>query len=154
MNHVRLPLMFVFLFLFNPASARSDDLNHIAGGGPIADRQAILETLQTYLTVTDDKNALAIPKSFHPTAYLTSVSAKGALRSLSQDFWWERVSQIPDDTPPRTSTVLIIDVSGHAAIARIDIKNGVSGETTTDYFNMQKVAAGWRIVNKTLSEPI
>jgi hypothetical protein len=146
-----IPALITFLAAV-PASA--SDLDGIVGGGPEADRLAVLQTLKIYLTVTDDKIESAIRNSFHPTAYLMSVSAKGALRSLTQDFWWERVSRISEDTPVRESKVLIIDVSGHAAIARIDIKNGASGDTTTDYFNLQKVAAGWRIVNKTLSEPI
>ncbi|WP_337658887.1 nuclear transport factor 2 family protein [Sphingorhabdus sp. Alg231-15] len=141
------------LFAFNqPASA--NDLSDIAGGGPPSDRMAVLQTLNIYLSVTDGKDRSAIAKSFHPTAFLMSVSSKGALRSLTQDFWWERVSQIPDDQPSRTSRVLIIDVSGHAAIARIDITNGGDGTTSTDYFNLQKTSAGWRIVNKTLSQPI
>lgn len=135
-------------------SAYAHDLKDVQGGGPAEDRQAVLETLQTYLSVTDEKDKSAIRRSIHPKAYLMSVSAGGALRALTQDFWWERVSQIPDDQPARKSTILIIDVSGHAAIARIDIINGGDGSTTTDYFNLQKTAEGWRIVNKTLSAPI
>lgn len=150
-HQVLIPTLVMFL---TSVPAVANDLEGIVGGGPSEDRLAVLETLKTYLTVTDDKAESAIRDSFHPTAYLMSVSEKGALRALTQDFWWERVSQIPEDTPARESKVLIIDVSGHAAIARIDIRNGTTGDTTTDYFNLQKVAAGWRIVNKTLSEPI
>lgn len=135
-----------------PASA--DDLDGIAEEGPRAERLAVLETLKTYLTVTDEKENAAIRKSFHPSAYLMSVSRKGALRSLTQDFWWERVSQISDDQPGRISKFLIIDVSGHAAMARIDIKNGSTGAISTDYLNLQKLDSGWRIVNKTLSTPL
>ncbi len=134
--------------------ATANDLADIMGSGPESDRIAVLQTLNTYLLVTDEKDHSAIKESFHPTALLMSVSSKGALRSLTQDFWWERVSQIPEDQPSRTSRVLIIDVSGHAAIARIDITNGGDGTTSTDYFNLQKTSVGWRIVNKTLSQPI
>lgn len=143
-----------FLTLLAAAPAIAGDLDDIFGGGPEEDRVAVLQTLEIYLTVTDEQKYSAIRKSFHAAAYLMSVSDKGALRSLTQDFWWERVSQIAPDTPARESTVVIIDVSGHAAIARIDIKNVSSGNTSTDYLNLQKVAAGWRIVNKTLSSPI
>ncbi|QTD57336.1 nuclear transport factor 2 family protein [Parasphingorhabdus cellanae] len=142
-----------FLCAFSqPATANG--LADVMGDGPKSERMAVLQTLNTYLTVTDEKDHSAIEKSFHPTALLMSVSSKGALRSLTQDFWWERVSQIPEDQAPRTSKILIIDVSGHAAIARIDITNGGDGTTSTDYFNLQKTSAGWRIVNKTLSKPI
>lgn len=142
------------LFWITSGSVLGQDLAGIAGGGPEEERRAVLRTLEIYLTVTDEKDASAIARSFHPTAFLMSVSRDGALRALTQDFWWERVSQIPDDQPPRISEVLIIDVSGHAAIARIDIANGVNGSVSTDYLNLQKTGAGWRIVNKTLSNPI
>ncbi len=134
--------------------ASASELSNITGGGPATERRAVLEVLETYLTVTDNKYREAIQKSFHPKAYLMSVSRKGALRALTQDFWWERVSQIPADQKPRTSSVMIIDVSGHAAIARIDITNGGDGSVSTDYFNLLKVANEWKIINKTLSTPI
>ncbi len=154
MQSIRSALMVATAALVINQPTFAEGLSGILGGGPEAERLAVLETLHVYLTVTDEKKHSAIARSFHPTAFLMSVSGKGALRSLTQDFWWERVSQIPDDTPPRRSKVLIIDVSGHAAIARIDITNGGNGTTSTDFFNLQKTAAGWRIVNKTLSEPL
>ncbi|MDO3388040.1 nuclear transport factor 2 family protein [Gilvimarinus sp. SDUM040013] len=145
-------VLLISLFQVLPASA--DDLDGVLGAGPRSERLAVLETLKTYLKVTDEKENAAIRKSFHPTAHLMSVSKKGSLRSLTQDFWWERVSQIPDDHPGRTSKFRIIDVSGHAAMARIDIKNAGTGSISTDYLNLQKVDSGWRIVNKTLSTPL
>lgn len=137
-----------------PSISPQDPLVGIIGSGPEEDRLEILKTLKIYLTVTDDQNKAAIQKSFHPVAVLMSVSGNGALRTLTQDFWWERISKIPADTPDRINVFKIIDVSGHAAIARIDITNVVRGTTSTDYLNLQKVADGWRIVNKTLSSPI
>lgn len=134
--------------------ACANELSNIAGKGYKNERQAVLEVLEMYLSVTDDKYQAAIRKSFHPKAYLMSVSGKGALRALTQDFWWERVSQIPADQKPRTSSILLIDVSGHAAVARIDITNGGDGSISTDYFNLLKVGNEWKIVNKTLSTPI
>ena len=154
MPTIRNALVLAVAALMVNQSAVAEDLSSILGTGPEAERLAVLEVLHVYLTVTDEKKQSAIARSFHPTAFLMSVSGKGALRSLTQDYWWERVSQIPDDTPPRRSRVLLIDVSGHAAIARIDITNGGNGTTSTDFFNLQKTAAGWRIVNKTLSEPL
>jgi hypothetical protein len=139
---------------FQSFSAFADDLEGTLGEGPRNERLAVLKTLKTYLTVTDDKTFAAIDESFHPAAYLMSVSRKGALRSLTQDFWWERVSQISDEQPKRISKFLIIDVSGHGAMARIDITNVVTGKTSTDYLNLQKLDSGWRIVNKTLSTPL
>ena len=145
-------MLLIILFQVLPASA--DELEGVFGEGPRDERLAVLETLKTYLTVTDEKENAAIRKSFHPTAHLMSVSKNGALRSLTQDFWWERVSQISDDHPGRTSKFFIIDVSGHAAVARIDIKNRGTGLVSTDYLNLQKLDSGWLIVNKTLSTPL
>ncbi len=134
-----------------PAAAA--DLPGIAGTGPKAERSRVLRALEAYLSVVDGKDHSAIEKAFHPTGLLMSVSRAGALRFVTQDEWWERVSRIPAGVKPRTSIVRMIDVSGVAAVARVDITGG-TGQRTTDYFSLQKVDEGWRIVNKTLSVPL
>ncbi len=132
----------------------AQDLTAIAGSGPEQEREAVVATLDAYLDVVDKKRKSAIREAFHPIGVLMSVSQAGGLRVLTQDDWWERVARIPENAPARESSIILIDVSGHAAVARIDITNGATGRTTTDYFNLQKTNDGWRIVNKTLSEPL
>jgi hypothetical protein len=131
----------------------SAPLEQIAGSGPAAERAAIVTVLHDYLRVTDFGDRDAVAKSFHPTAFLATVTVGGALKLLTQDEWWERVSRIPAGTPPRRSVIALIEVVEAAAIARVDITDA-RGSTSTDLFTLLKTAQGWRIVNKVLSSPL
>src|SRR5688500_2458430 len=102
------PRKILWLCLIIPAisiSAESEVLDKIAGAGPAGERAAVVKVLKDYLRVTDARDRDAIGKSFHPAALLASVTANGALKLLTQDEWWERVSRIPADTPPRRSVI-------------------------------------------------
>lgn len=134
-------------------SVESDALDKIAGAGPAAERTAIVKVLEHYLRVTDFRDEGAIAKSFHPTAFLTSVTASGALKLMTQDEWWDRVSRIPAGTPPRRSVITLIEAVDAAAVARVDITDA-KGNTSTDLFTLLKTADGWRIVNKVLANPL
>jgi Putative lumazine-binding len=103
--------------------------------------------------VTDAREKAAVARSFHPAALLNSVASAGGVRGMTQEEWWERVSSIPSDTPPRTSSIKLVEVVGVAAIARIDIIDA-KGRTSTDLFTLLKTADGWRIINKVLSTPL
>jgi hypothetical protein len=146
----------VFLWLVAPVvviAAEADPLAKVAGAGPVDERTAVVKVLQDYLRVTDFHDRAAIEKSFHPTALLGSVTASGALKAMTQDEWWDRVSRIPANTPPRQSAITLVEVVNAAAVARIDITDA-KGNTSTDLFTLLKVADGWRIVNKVLSTPL
>jgi hypothetical protein len=134
-------------------ATETDPLDKVAGSGPAAERMAVVKVLQDYLRVTDFRDKGAIGKSFHPTAFLGSVTASGALKLVTQDEWWERVSRIPENTPPRKSAISLIEVVNAAAVARIDITDA-KGNVSTDLFTLLKTADGWRIVNKVLSAPL
>lgn len=123
------------------------------GAGPEEERAAVAEVLRQYLRVTDFRDRSAIARSFHPAAVLNSASRAGTLKAMTQDEWWDRVSRIPADTPPRQSKVVLIEVVGVAAMARIDITDA-RGNSSSDLLTLQKTADGWRIVNKVLSVPL
>lgn len=131
---------------------RAQELPQIAGAGAEADRAAVLATLRTYLRVTDDLDQAAVAAAFHPEAHLVALTKAGSVGSMTQEVWWERVSQIPPGAAKRQSAVKYIDVEGNAAIARIDFTTPTT--RTTDYLSLLKTRAGWRIVNKILATPI
>jgi hypothetical protein len=143
----------ILLLPVHPVTAESESLDKISGTGPDDERIAVVRVLREYLRVTDFQDRKAIDKSFHPTAALSSVTAGGALKMLTQDEWWERVSRISKDTPPRKSVITLVEVVDAAAVARIDITDA-KGNTSTDLFTLLKTAQGWRIVNKVLSSPL
>ncbi|MBA3678298.1 MAG: nuclear transport factor 2 family protein [Sphingosinicella sp.] len=104
------------------------------------------------MRVTDERDQLSVSRAFHPLATLMSVTSQGGLNVMSQDVWWERVSRIPPGNLRRASRVALIDITGSAAVVRIDIS---SGETSsTDYLSLLKTRAGWRVVSKILSSPL
>lgn len=125
----------------------------LAGSGPTEERAAVVQVLRGYLRVTDVRDKAAIQASFHPTAMLISVTSSGAVKAMTQDEWWERVSRIPSDTPPRKSSITLVEVANAAAIARIDIIDA-RGNASSDLFTLQKTKDGWRIINKVLSAPL
>ena len=134
------------------APLRAQDLSQVAGAGPEAERAAVLATLRAYLRVTDRRDEAAIAESFHPGAQLLAITRAGSVGAMTQEVWWERVSQIPAGTLARQSVIRLIDVEGNAAIARIDIASGTT--RTTDFLSLLRTRAGWRIVGKTLSTPL
>jgi len=138
----------VLIVLASSAPAQTD-LTRLPGGGPAQDRAAVEATLRAYLRVTDEQDQASIAKAFHPSAFLMSVTGTGELRAMAQDTWWGRVSR---GRIQRTSSIREIDVTGAAAIARVDITTGTS--SSTDYFTLLKLADGWRIVNKVVSSVI
>ncbi len=146
----------VCIWLLMPAvsmGGEMDSPDKIAGTGPADERAAVVKVLHDYLRVTDNRDREAIAKSFHPTAFLESVTAGGALKLMTQDEWWERVSRIPANTPPRRSVVSLVEVVNAAAVARIDITDA-RGNASTDLFTWLNPADGWRIVNKVVSPPL
>ncbi len=150
---LRIASIIAILLLAPPALAESGSLDKISGGGPVEERATVVKVLQDYLRVTDFQDREAIGKSFHPTAVLSSVTAGGALKLLTQDEWWERVSRLPKDIPVRKSVISFVEVVNAAAMARIDITDA-KGNTSTDLFTLLKTAQGWRIINKVLSSPL
>ena len=134
-------------------SAQTESVAAIAGSGNHEERERVVQVIHEYLRVTDYRDKRAIAKSFHPMAVLNSVTGTGALRSMSQDEWWERVSRIPPATQVRLSKFTLVEVVGVAAVARVDITDA-RGHPSTDLFTLQRTSVGWRIVNKVLSIPL
>jgi hypothetical protein len=108
-----------------------------------ADKEAIKRVVQQYLDVTDKKDFDSIKKAFHPDAKLLSVGKIG-LNQMTQEEWWQRISRIPGKVE-RTSNIVMIDVTGLAAVVKIDFGR------STDYLSLLKVNDEWKIVNKILS---
>jgi hypothetical protein len=107
------------------------------------DETAIRQVIQHYLDVTDKKDGEAIKRAFHPDTKLLSVGKNG-LNQMSLDEWWGRVSRIPGQAQ-RKSQVAVLEVSGLAAVVRIDFGR------SKDFVSLLKVNGEWRIVSKILS---
>ena len=111
-----------------------------------AEKEAIKLVVRQYLDVTDNKAQENIAKAFHPTTKFFSVG-KGTINQMTLDEWWQRISRIQGKVE-RTSTIALIDVTGIAAVVRVDFGR------SSDYLSLLKVGGEWKIVNKTLSTPL
>lgn len=107
------------------------------------EREAIRRVIQYYIDVTDKKDAESIKRAFHADTKLMSAGNNG-LTQLSLDEWWGRVSRIPGKIE-RKSRITVLDVTGLAAVAKVDF------ERSTDYMTLLKINGEWKIVNKVLS---
>jgi Putative lumazine-binding len=105
--------------------------------------EAIRQVIQHYLDVTDKKDAEGIKKAFHPDTKLLSVGKNG-LNQMRLDEWWERISRIPGRVE-RTSQVTVLEVSGLAAVVKVDFGR------SKDYVSLLKINGEWKIVSKVLS---
>jgi hypothetical protein len=114
-----------------------------AGQSSSDDAEAIKHVIQRYLNVTDKKEQAAIAQAFHPDTKLLSVGRNG-LNQMSLDEWWGRVSRIPGQVT-RKSQVTVLEVSGLAAIVKVDFG------TSKDFISLLKVGGEWKIVSKILS---
>ncbi|HYE73824.1 MAG TPA: nuclear transport factor 2 family protein [Blastocatellia bacterium] len=107
------------------------------------DTAAIKLVIQRYLDVTEKKDSEAIKLAFHTDTKLLSVGKNG-LNQMTLDEWWGRISRIPGKVE-RKSEITILDISGLAAIVKVDF--GAS----KDYVSLLKINGEWKIVNKILS---
>ena len=109
-----------------------------------SDKGEIMKVIKLYLRVTDNKDSSAMVKAFHPDAKLMSVTKSGVLKQMTQAEWWARVSRIAD-APVRKNKITILDLSGIAAVVKVEF------ETSCDYICLLKINNDWKIINKTLS---
>ena len=107
------------------------------------DAELIKQIIQRYLDVTDKKDNEAIKQAFHPDTKLLSVGRNG-LNQMSLEEWWGRVSRIPGQVT-RKSEVAILEISGLAAVVKIDFG------TSKDFVSLLKINGEWKIVSKVLS---
>ncbi|MEE9465915.1 MAG: nuclear transport factor 2 family protein [Candidatus Neomarinimicrobiota bacterium] len=118
-----------------------------------ADAQAIKEVIEAAYVkgIHIDQDPEAIRSGFHPEFNML-VLGDDQIRKISRDAWIERIEagKAERGGPPTVTTThkfSLVDVTGHAGVARIEVfKNGK--HTYTDYMSLYKFSDGWKIVNK------
>lgn len=94
----------------------------------------------------------AIEKGFHPGFNLLIKNKNGQLVKFPIYSWIEstkkRKQENPDGPKEKTTVEFVnIDITGEAAMAKIDLLRG-DKKIFTDYLFLYKFAEGWRIVSK------
>jgi protease I len=113
-----------------------------------ADEAAIRQTVQYYFDGGKNRDSVALRKAFHPDARML-FAKDGKLVVVPIGEYITRVAGSPakpGEVDSTTRRVTSVDVTGDAAIARVEL--GRPDMVITDYMSLLKVDDRWQIVNK------
>jgi len=119
------------------------------------DEDQIKEVVQkAYVDGIQNKGSLTdIDQGFHPCFQLIGVHDDGNRVNITPIYnWREGVRAFKEANPEaaiskRTCKFILIDITGQAAIAKIELYTN-DKKDFTDYLSLYKFKDGWRIVNK------
>ena len=125
----------VYLALVVPASAnaQTDELSKIH------------KTLNDYMIGGDEQNGERIASAFHPQAMMKFIRDGQYTEVNAADFFRNGVK--PGTKLDRTCEVASVDITGHAAMAKLLLK--YADKTFTDYMALLKIDGEWKIINKS-----
>jgi len=113
-----------------------------------SDEAAIRQTVQYYFDGGKNRDSVALRKAFHPDARML-YAKDGKLVVVPIGEYIARVAGNPLEPGEVDSTrrrVTSVDVTGDAAIARIELQH--PDAVLTDYMSLLEVDGRWQIVNK------
>lgn len=110
----------------------------------VTDRDQIVQVLQYYVEGGTVGDSALTRKAFHTSARLQG-ARNGTYAELAINDYIARIA----GSNPRKATYPYIDITGNAAIAKIEIVNMEGKPIFTDYMQLLKVDGRWVIVNKT-----
>jgi hypothetical protein len=116
------------------------------------DRQAIEQTVQTYLDGLYEGDADKLASVFHDTSALT-YEQDGKLVVLPREQWLKAVRERPkpkDRGLPRDDVILMVDQSGPTT-AFVKVKCQIPPRFFTDYLNLLKVDGRWVVAQKVFA---
>jgi protease I len=115
------------------------------------DEAAIRQTVQYYFDGGTSRDSVALRKAFHPDARML-FARDGRLVVVPIEEFIARVAGErlkPGEVDSTRKRVTSVDVTGDAAIARIELKRPEG--LIVDYMSLLKVEGRWQIVNKIFS---
>ena len=114
------------------------------------ERDAIEQTVRTYLDGLYEGDADKLASVFHETSALT-YEQDGKLIALPRDQWLKAVRERPAPKAkglPRVDVILSVDQAGPTT-ALVKVKCQIPPRYFTDYLSLLKLGGKWRIVSKT-----
>lgn len=120
-------------FLGNDVQAQKSDL------------QAIEKVLNDYMIGGTEKDAERVASAFHPQAMMKYIKDGAYIEVNAAEFFRGRIK--PGPKTDRITEIANIDVSGHAATAKLLLK--YSDKQFIDYMTLLKIKGEWKIINKT-----
>ncbi len=107
---------------------------------------AVRAALQHYLMGHATGDGAHFEKVFHPESRLFWVGDGELQTRSSAEYTAGAPGQPAEDEDRRSRRIVMVDVSGTAAVARVELD--YPGALITDYFSLLKVDGEWRIMNK------
>ena len=133
--HRRIAFLFVLFLAAAPAMGQSSDIEEI--------RTAIGHYLQGHAT----GDGTHFTQVFHPESKLFWVRDGQLNQRTSAAYIAGASGQPADDEAQRERRIVSIDVSGNAAMVKVELD--YPGALIHDYMSMLKIDGTWMIVNKT-----
>ncbi len=109
-----------------------------------AEHDAVKKTLNYYLDGGTNNDFDTLKKAFHDTATMRYIR-DGEYKEVNAIDFFKGVMK-PGGKQNRETSITHVDVSGHAAHARVEIK--YPKFTFIDFMNLLKIDGEWKIVNK------
>jgi len=123
-----------------------------------ADEKAIREVIeQAYIEgIHGSQDEATVKSGFHED-FAMLVLQEDRLEKVDVDEWLRRLETMKADNPDLWSAETrhefrLVDVSGHAAVAKLDVYKGDT-HFSTDYMLLYQFDGGWRIVSKVFAVP-
>lgn len=119
------------------------------------DREAIEQTVQTYLDGLYEGNADKLASAFHETSALT-YEQDGKLTVLPRERWLQAVRERPAPQAKglaRDDAILMIDQSGPTT-AFVKVKCQIPPRYFTDYLCLLKVEGRWVVAQKVFATDV
>lgn len=109
-----------------------------------SDYALVEQTVGYYLDGGTNRDFETLKKAFHETATMKYIGGDGYTEVNALDFF--RKGTKPGPKSDRKTRVVAIDVSGHAATAKLEIDYPTF--TFVDYMTLLKIEGEWKIVSK------
>jgi len=113
------------------------------------ERVLIEEVVQKFLSGVTNYDVNVLRQAFHPDARILYTTTSGQFTQLTQWDWYERIKR-PSAIPRRKNSIISIDITGNAAIAKTE--SVFSDFKFTHYLSLLKIYDKWLIVNEVYSK--
>jgi hypothetical protein len=103
-----------------------------------------------------NQNEKTVKSGFHQD-FAMLVLQDNTIHKVTVEEWLDRVETMKADNPElwgaeTNHDFLLIDVTGNAAVAKLDVYKGAT-HFSTDYMLLYRFEEGWRIVSKIFAVP-
>jgi len=117
-----------------------------AGTGSDAERQAVAATVQLYFQGHATGSGEFFRKAMHPEGKMLWIKDGALAQKTFTDYIAGAPGKPADDESRRARRILMIDVSGDTAVAKVEL--AYPDATVIDYLSLLRLDGRWVVINK------